>query len=235
LKIHFPPEWGAEPVPSRYKYLGSIDYFILWTSLGKGLLVFWAGSLLVPQLNLGTALFIIAAGSIIGSLPLALAGMIGSDNSIPTMVMLRPSFGVYGSYLPTVLNIIQLVGWTTFELVVMALAANNVVKTVLGYANFYLWVLVFTAFCISMGIIGPLAVVRQWLEKFAFWILYGSTIWIAYSALSRRGFHELLAAPGGGGDAARVAGRQGHRARRPAVPEDQQDHAPESSPGSRGV
>ncbi|MCS7116162.1 MAG: putative hydroxymethylpyrimidine transporter CytX [Nitrososphaerota archaeon] len=198
MKIRFPPEWGIEPVSKDYRYLRFIDYFILWTSLGKGLLVFWAGSLLVPQLSLNAALLIIIVGSIIGSLPLALVGVMGSDNAIPTMVVLRPSFGIYGSYLPSILNIIQLVGWTVFEIVVMALAANNISKSAFGYSNFYLWVIIFTTFCVLMGIVGPIAVVREWLEKFAFWILYGSTVWIAYSALTTRNFLDLIALPAQG-------------------------------------
>jgi putative hydroxymethylpyrimidine transporter CytX len=197
--IKAPPEWGVQPVPKTHKYLGTFDYFVLWTSLGKGLLVFWAGSLLVPQLDFNTALLIIVAGSLIGSLPLALAGIIGSDNSIPTMVMLRPSFGIYGSYLPSLLNIVQLVGWTTFEIVVMSLAADQVSQTVFNYSNFYLWVVVFATVCILMGILGPLAVVRQWLEKFAVWVLYGSVVWIVYIVTISGTFPEILGASGEGG------------------------------------
>lgn len=193
------PEYGIEPIPKNQKCLRKFDYFILWTSLGKGLLVFWAGSLLVPQLDFITALLIIIAGSLIGSLPLALAGIIGSDNSVPSMVTLRPSFGVFGSYLPSMLNIIQLIGWTTFEIVVMSEAANQVSKAIFNYSNFYLWVIIFSTICVLMGVIGPLMVLRQWLEKFAVWILYGSVIWILYIIITSSNFLEILGAPEKGG------------------------------------
>jgi len=198
-KIRAPPEWGVEPVDSEHRYLRSVDYFVLWTSLGKGLLVFWAGALLVPYLDLTAALIAIIAGSIIGSLPLAIAGIIGSDNAIPTMVALRPSFGTLGSYFPSVLNIVQLVGWATLEIVVMATAVDGVVKAVFNYSNLYLWVIIFAFLCTAMGIAGPLTVIKQWLEKFAVWVLYGSTFWIAYWALTTRSFWELSAAPAQGG------------------------------------
>lgn len=38
------PEWGIDPVPQKHRILGGFDYFILWSSLGVGLLVFSAGS-----------------------------------------------------------------------------------------------------------------------------------------------------------------------------------------------
>ena len=198
-KIRAPPEWGIEPVDAEHRYLGSVDYFVLWTSLGKGLLVFWAGALLVPYLDLTTALIAIIAGSIIGSLPLAIAGIIGSDNAIPTMAALRPSFGIRGSYLPSLLNIIQLIGWGAFEIWVMATAVDVVTEAILNYSNFYLWVMIFALLCVAMGISGPLMVIRQWLEKFVVWILYGSTIWIAYWALTTHSFWELVAMPAQGG------------------------------------
>ncbi|HEX2107090.1 MAG TPA: hypothetical protein VHF28_05100, partial [Nitrososphaera sp.] len=46
VQLRTPPEWGIQPVPSRHKILGGIDYFILWSSLGVGLLVLSAGSFL---------------------------------------------------------------------------------------------------------------------------------------------------------------------------------------------
>jgi len=199
LKVRMPPEWGIEPVDSAHRYLRSIDYFVLWTSLGKGLLVFWAGALLVPYLDLTTALIAIVVGSVVGSLPLAVAGVIGSDNAVPSMVTLRPSFGIRGSYFPSVLNIIQLIGWATLEIEVMAAAFDAVTKAVFNYSNFYVWTLVVAFLCVAMGIAGPLMVIRQWLEKFAVWVLYGSTIWIAYWALTTRSFGELVAMPAQGG------------------------------------
>ena len=45
------------------------------------------------------------------------------------MVLLRGLFGARLSYLPTVLNIAQCVGWGVFELVTIATAAHTVAPT----------------------------------------------------------------------------------------------------------
>jgi len=90
------------------------------------LLVLEAGALLVPALNLGTALVAILVGTVVGVLLLALAGLIGARTGVPTMVLLRPTLGLRGSFLPTVLNLAQLIGWTAFEFWVMALAADRI-------------------------------------------------------------------------------------------------------------
>ena len=81
---------------------------------------------------LGDALLAIVIGSVLGCLLLALVGIIGSDNAIPTMVLLRPVLGVRGSYLPTLFNVLQLIGWTIFEFVVMGFAADAISQALFG-------------------------------------------------------------------------------------------------------
>src|SRR5205807_1516490 len=73
-------------------------------------------------LSLWEAAFVSLGGSLLGSLLLAGAGHHGSQAGVPTMVSLRPVLGRVGSYAPTALNILQLLGWTAFELLVMAQA-----------------------------------------------------------------------------------------------------------------
>ncbi|MGH7264662.1 MAG: cytosine permease, partial [Candidatus Rokuibacteriota bacterium] len=137
--------WGIEPVPEAARRLSFRDYAVLWGDLGVGLLVLLAGSFLVPALSLGQALAAIGVGSVIGVALLGLAGVVGSQTGAPTMVCLRPALGVRGSYAPTALNVIQLVGWTVFELVIMGHAANAVSRRTLGLDAYPLWVLLFGA------------------------------------------------------------------------------------------
>jgi len=198
-KIHTPPEWGIEPVDQKSRYLGFYDYFVLWSSLGVGLLVLLAGSLLVPALGLWEALLAIVVGTAVGNIPLVLAGWIGSEHAIPTMVTIRPSFGIRGSYVATFLNLLQLVGWTAFEVIIMARAADTISLAAIGYTNTTLWIVVFTVLCVAMAVGGPLIVVRYWLERFAIWLVYGTSIWVAYYLLSKQSIHQLLAMEPQGG------------------------------------
>lgn len=197
-KIQAPPEWGIEPVPAQYRVLGFLDYFVLWGDLGIGLLVLLAGSFLIPGLGLGDALLAIVMGSALGCLLLALVGNIGSDNAIPTMVLLRPVLGVRGSYLPSALNVLQLIGWTIFEFVIMGFAADAISKSLFGASNLALWTAVFAAIVILMGIGGPIGVVRQWLEKFAVWIVLATTAWLTWRLLTTTNLAALWSKPGDG-------------------------------------
>jgi len=120
----------AEPVPQA---LSLLDQFGLWGNLGVSLLGF-TGAIFVlqpggagtPELSMLAALAAIVAGTVLGTLALALAGVPGAQTGAPAMVLLRGLFGARLSYLPTVLNILQCFGWGIFELVTIATAAHTV-------------------------------------------------------------------------------------------------------------
>ena len=197
-RLKSPPEWGIEPVPPASRVLGFLDFFVLWGDLGIGLLVMLAGTFLVPGLSLARAFLAILIGSAAGCLLLALVGFIGSSTGVPTMVLLRPVLGVRGSFAPTVLNVLQLIGWTIFEFVVMGVAASTIARTLFGSGSFVAWAAVFAAIVILMGVGGPIGFVRQWLEKFAVWVAIATGIWLTVLAFTRFGVTELLSRPGDG-------------------------------------
>ena len=184
-KIRRPPEWGTEPVPPGLRILRAYDLFILWSSLGVGLLVLAAGTLLVSAfgLTLWEAFAVSLVGSVIGSVMLAAAAHHGSRAGVPTMVSLRPILGRRGSYVPSLLNVLQLVLWTMFELLVMGTAVAVLSNDALGpwtaEISVPLWAVVVAA--LALG--GPLAVVRDWLERFGIWLVWASTAAITVAVL----------------------------------------------------
>jgi purine-cytosine permease-like protein len=72
------------------------------------------------------------------------------------MVMMRGLFGRKLSYLPTVINVVQLLGWTVFEIVVIASAARQLFPW-----HGHRWPYVVVAGCLTIAMtIKPLGVVR---------------------------------------------------------------------------
>lgn len=197
-RIQAPPEWGIEPVPAEARRLGFLDYAVLWGDLGVGLLVMAAGALLVPGLGLPQALLAIVVGTLLGNLLLAATGYIGSRTGAPTMVLLRPALGRLGSYLPTALNVLQLIGWGAFEILIMAQAANFISARFLGFSSYPFWAIAFALWCTLMAVGGPLVVVRQWLEKFAVWLVLLTTLWLTVHLLTRGDLAALWRQPGTG-------------------------------------
>lgn len=189
---------GIEPIPQTERRLSAFDLAVLWGDLGVGLLVLQAGALLVPGLGARDALLATVVGSVIGVLLLSIAAYIGADAGVPTMVLTRAAVGVRGSSLPTVLNVVQLLGWTSFEILVMAQFANAIVDRLFGVSAYPFWAFVFTVFCTAMALGGPLVVVRQWLEKFGVWAMLATTVSLVALLFARFDVSRLLASTGTG-------------------------------------
>jgi len=184
------PSWGIEPVPDRLRVLGFLDGFLLWANLSVSLLVIVAGAFLVlPTEQFGLALSLpvavgaIVAAAIVGNLLLGLGGLIGADARVPTMVLMRAPLGRRGSYLPTGLNILQCLGWSVFELIIIATGASALSKQVLGFGGVALWKVLFGIVATILAFLGPVGFVRRYVRKFAIWIVIASLLYLAWWSL----------------------------------------------------
>jgi len=192
-------DYGIRPVPPSQRSLSTWDTFVLWADLGTSFLVMVVGMFLVPGLGLGQALLAILVGALIGNLLLGIAATVGSDTGLPTMVLLRGPLGRVGSYAPTVLNVLQLIGWAALEVIVMAQAADVLAVRFLGLPSAYrLWVLAFTVLTAAMALGGPVVVTKQYLEKFAVWVVLATTVWVTGALLLSSDVAGLFAKPGTG-------------------------------------
>src|SRR5918996_3585132 len=135
------------PVPPDRRSLSALDIGILWNDLSLGVLVLVTGALLVPALGLPEAIGAIVLGSLIGCLPLAAVALAGAREGLPGMVLFRPVLGRRGSYVPSVLNVAQLLGWTAVEFWAMARLANALSVDLLGFDAFPLWLALVPAGC----------------------------------------------------------------------------------------
>ena len=165
--------WGVTPVPDRLRTLSLGDLTLLWGNLGVSLLVLVAGTYLAG-LGLQRGLLAILVGAVLGCALLGLAGYIGAERRVPGMVLMREPLGQRGSYAPTVLNVVQNLGWATFELIVIAAAANALADRVFGFRERWVWVLAFGAITLALALAGPITFVRRYVRRFAIWAVAAS-------------------------------------------------------------
>jgi putative hydroxymethylpyrimidine transporter CytX len=184
------PNWGIEPVPERLRVLGVLDGFLLWANLSVSLLVIVAGAFLVLPvsqfglaLSLPVALGSIVAAALVGNLLLGLGGLIGADARVPTMVLMRAPLGRRGSYLPTGLNILQCLGWSVFELIIIATGASALSEHVFGVGGLAFWKVLFGVVATALALLGPVGFVRRYVRKFAVWLVIASLLYLCWWSL----------------------------------------------------
>lgn len=116
------------------KKIGGINLFFLWFGAAVSLAEIMTGSLIAP-LGIKTGILVILLGHLIGTLILAITGVIGFNEKKPSLISSRKSLGQYGSYIISIFNIIQLIGWTAIMLIQGARAMQSIGANLLGFPS----------------------------------------------------------------------------------------------------
>lgn len=166
-----------KPIPMVQRILGPWDILAIWFGAGISIAEFWAGAILVPGVSLFTALVAILIGHAIGNALMGLVALEGFKVGVPTMVLARRPLGVRGSYLASILNYLQLIGWTAVMNIVGAKAIDTVFVS-LGYPSYYhMWIVVFGLLNTIWTLVGPKK--WRWLERIAALLLLVLIVWLS--------------------------------------------------------
>ena len=169
------------PVAEAERVFSGLSHASLWFSLGVGLLVMQVGAYLVPAVGTRDAMLAIVLGSLMGSGLLAWTAKVGCDTGLSSAGLMHTVFGTSFAKLPVLLNIVQLVGWTTFELVVMREGTQAIGQKVLGvelptFAATLLWGGVLTALMLG----SMLTLVRQFVSRVGLPLVVLSLLWLSW-------------------------------------------------------
>ncbi len=207
------------PLSAADRLFGWRDHAALWLSLGVGLLVMQVGAYLVPALGTQAALAAIVGGSVIGAGLLAWTARIGCDSGLSSAGLMHAAYGSSFARLPVVLNIVQLIGWTTFELVVMRDGALAIARQAgvlapaastapgVGAASALslptvLVTLAFGALLLALLAGSMVGLVRKFIGRFGLPLVLVSLVWLSWQFLGKAqamGWAELWNRSGAGG------------------------------------
>lgn len=111
---------------------------LLWFGAAVSISELMTGALLAP-LGLGQGVLAILVGHVIGMFILIPAGLIGSKSRLSWAESTRISFSKYGSCGFSLINMIQLLGWTALMIVSAAKAFDGIAKQLWNYQNERFW------------------------------------------------------------------------------------------------
>lgn len=193
------------PLPAGERSFGWREHAALWLSLGVGLLVMQIGAHLVPALGTQAALLVIVGGSVLGAGLLAWTAKIGCDSGLSSAGLMHATYGSNFARLPVMLNIVQLIGWTTFELVIMRDGTVAIARQAGGFAGAW-WPVLATvlwgAVLLALLSGSMVTLVRKFIGRYGLPLVIASLLWLSWQFLSRAGTQGLAAlwsSPGEGG------------------------------------
>jgi len=191
------------PLHEGQRAFGWRDHTSLWFSLGVGLLVMQMGAYLLPGLSPGEALVAIAIGSIVGSGLLGWVGKLGCDSGLASAGLMHAVYGRRFAGLPIVLNVLQLLGWGAFELVIMRDATVAIGRQSGGLTAGY-WSVLATLMwgaVVLLLISGSMVrLVRRLISRIALPLVVLSLLWLSWQFATLAQAQGLAPLWGRGGD-----------------------------------
>lgn len=182
------------------------DHLSLWFSLGVGLLVMQVGAYLVPAVGTRDAVIAIVLGSVVGAGLLAWTARVGCDSGLASAGLMHRTYGSAFARLPVILNIVQLVGWTTFELVIMREGTQAIGQQAFGLElggglGFVLTTLLWGAVLLALLAGSMVKLVRRFVSRFGLPLVVLSLLWLTWqfaAQLNAQGFSAFWSRQGDG-------------------------------------
>jgi putative hydroxymethylpyrimidine transporter CytX len=176
--------------------LNSLDMAILWFGAAVVVTELWGGIQVTPA-GLGIGVAMIVVGRLLSNLFLGLVSRMGTRTGLPTMLLTRPAFGVKGSIIPAVCNVLQLLGWTAYMLIVAAQSGVYLVGLDEGSESysrfFFLSILLVGVLTTLWAVLGH----RWWktAQRIAVGLLLLLTVVMTWAVLREHTIGGLLAVP----------------------------------------
>ncbi|MEJ8821412.1 cytosine permease [Variovorax humicola] len=194
------------PLPDSARAFGWHDHVSLWFSLGVGLLVMQVGAYLVPAVGTQAAAAAIVIGSCVGAGLLAWTARLGCESGLASAGLMHATYGSAFARLPVLLNIVQLVGWTTFEIVIMREGTQAIGKQAFGLAldstlGTLLTTLLWGAVLLALLAGSMVRLVRRFVRRFGLPLVVISLAWLTWQfggQLAAKGFGAFWSRTGDG-------------------------------------
>ena len=179
---------GIDVLPLKEQKTGFWDIAFIW----------FCANVAVPRLMIGGSLadlgfkqmmLVLIFGNILVFLPLIALGHIGFKLRVPTMAAARATFGIRGSYLPSVANGVQLLGWGANVTVICGTSIDAIVKHMTGFSSPTLWIIVTAIVQLIITAYGFRSI--TWLQRLSVPLLALLTIVTAILIFNRYGFSSI--------------------------------------------
>lgn len=125
-------KYQIEVVAPKHRHMSNWDMFATWIGANANNGTWYVGGVLAAC-GLLTALKVIVASSTLSYLCLSLVGFMGYKTGAATMSLIRGSFGVRGSYVPSFVNLTQYIGWTAVNTFIAATSVSYLLHDLVGW------------------------------------------------------------------------------------------------------
>lgn len=117
-------------VPESDRAMGNWDLFATWIGANANNGTWYIGGVIAAAGMLTASTALIVCG-ILSYVLLGLASYMGYRTGLPAMALTRPAFGLRGSFLPSIINVVQFIGWAAANTFIAAISISVILKDLL--------------------------------------------------------------------------------------------------------
>lgn len=173
------------------------DLFATWIGANANNGTWYIGGVIAAVGLIKASTLLVIVGSLSYVL-LALASYMGYKTGLPAMTLTRPSFGVKGSILPSLVNVVQFIGWAAINTFIAATSISFILKDILSWDNsafhnqfsIIIGIVVMSILHLISISVGEKSV--KWIERFGIILVIILVTWESIVVLKTVPFHEIV-------------------------------------------
>lgn len=182
---------------SDQRAMSKWDMFATWIGANANNGTWYIGGVIAAVGLIKASTLLVVVGSL-SYILLGLASYMGYKTGLPAMVLTRPSFGVKGSIIPSIVNVVQFIGWAAINTFIAATSISFILKDILGWDNSSFH----NQFSIIIGIVvmsilhlisislGEKSV--KWIERVGIILVIVLVTWESIVVLKTVPFHDIV-------------------------------------------
>lgn len=193
--------YPVEQIQLENRHMSHWDMFATWVGANANNGTWYIGGV-VAACGLVLATKVLIASSVLSYILLSLVGLMGYITGVSTMALTRSSFGIRGSYVPSIINVIQFVGWTAVNTFIAATSLSILFHDFFGWKTYnattntgmggvIVGILVMSILHLISVSMGERSV--QIIERIGIIFVIGFVIWESIVVFKTVSFHQLVA------------------------------------------
>jgi len=122
----------VESIPMAHRRMSNWDLFATWIGANANNGTWYIGGV-IAACGLVTASATLIVVGLVSYLLLAAASYMGYRTGLPAMALTRASFGLRGSFIPSVINVVQFIGWAAVNTFIAATSISYIFGELFGW------------------------------------------------------------------------------------------------------
>lgn len=186
-------------ISTDQRSMSSWDMFATWIGANANNGTWYIGGVIAACGFAMSSTLLVIVG-IISYILLALTSLMGYETGLNTMSLTRGSFGVKGSMLPSIINVIQFIGWAAVNTYIAAISVSYILRDIFGWsaknatlnqAGLFAGILIMSILHLFSISLGEKSV--RWIERIGIILVTIFVLWESVVILRTVSFSKIIA------------------------------------------